>query len=106
LSANFIKAENYPNKKVLILVEGAYDSTKYNYGDANARQLAQLLGHFKTTITVKGVNKYKTHDIDKYDYIFYVGFLSANQIPSDFSKDIFNTLKPVVWLNSGFIDFF
>jgi uncharacterized protein YdaL len=64
-----------------------------------------LLGHFQTTVTIGGLNKYKTHEIDKYDYIFYVGYSPTYQIPANFAKDILGTLKPVIWINNGFIDF-
>ncbi|HEY4785069.1 MAG TPA: DUF2334 domain-containing protein, partial [Bacteroidales bacterium] len=47
----------------------------------------------------------KPHDIDKYDYIFYIGRTVNNQVPTAFESDIFNTRKTVVWINSGMIDF-
>jgi uncharacterized protein YdaL len=102
LSAGFTNAATYPNKKVLVLVEGDYNIKSYATGQG--RQLVQLLGHFNTTVTIDGVNKYKVHDIDKYDYIFYVGFSEASLMPSEFCNDVANSAKPVIWMNTGFID--
>ena len=103
LSIHFSFASTYPNKKVLVLVEGDYNLKSYATGQG--RQLVQLLGHFNTTVTITGINKYRTHDIDNYDYLFYVGFSGAYVMPSEFCADIINTAKPVIWINSGFIDF-
>lgn len=103
LSASYVNAAEIPVKNVLILVEGNFDMK--SLATAHGRQLAQLMGHFKTKAVVDGVNAYKAHDIDKYDYIFYIGLTPANQVPSAFEHDIFNTTKPVVWINSGLLDF-
>ena len=92
----------YPNKKILILAEGDY-SLK-NFAVADGRQLANLLGHFNTTIEIDGVNKYKTGELENYDYTFYVGFHRKNQVPSNFVSDIIKTNKPVIWMNTGIMD--
>ncbi len=102
-SVNFIKAQEPINKNILVLVEGDYNLTSYS--SAQGRELVQLLGHFKTTVTIKGVNAYSAHDLDKFDYTFYVGFSPKNEIPLEFTQDIINTSKPIVWINNGFIDF-
>ena len=99
----YVNAAEYPVKNVLVLFEGNYDMT--SFATAHGRQMAQLLGHFKTKVVVNAVNAYKTHDIDKYDYIFYIGLTPGNQVPSTFEHDVFSTSKTVVWINSGFIDF-
>ncbi|HEY4786298.1 MAG TPA: hypothetical protein VIH57_09615, partial [Bacteroidales bacterium] len=62
LSAVYVSAVEIPVKKVLVLVEGKYDME--SLATAHGRQMAQLLGHFKTIVTVDGVNSYKPHDID------------------------------------------
>ncbi len=103
LATGFLKAASYPEKKVLVLVEGNYNITSHATGQG--RQLVQLLGHFNTNVIIYGVNQYKPHDMDKFDYIFYVGFSPFNQVPSVFCNDVINTTKPVIWLNTGFIDF-
>ena len=103
LSAGYVNAVDYPVKKVLVLVEGNYDMK--SIATAHGRQMAQLLGHFKTTVNVQGVNSYKAHDINNYDYVFYIGATPENQVPYAFENDVMITSKPVVWINSGFINF-
>jgi uncharacterized protein YdaL len=102
-SVSFSVAANYPDKKVLVLVEGEYNLKSYATGQG--RQLVQLLGHFNTTVKIDGINNYKAHDIDKYDYLFYVGFSGLATMPFDFCSDVIKTSKPVIWINSGFLDF-
>jgi len=96
-------AENYPLKKVLILVEGNYSLTSKATGQG--RELAQLMGHFNTSVEIQGTNSYRSHDIDKYDYLFYVGYSPENQPPTALCHDVITTAKPVIWLNSGFSEF-
>jgi uncharacterized protein YdaL len=96
-------AENYPLKKVLILVEGNYNLNSKATGQG--RELAQLMGHFNTSVVIEGTNSYKGHEIDKYDYLFYVGFSSGNEPPYALCHDVITTSKPVIWINSGFPDF-
>ncbi len=93
----------YPLKKVLILVEGNYDMNKKATGQG--RELAQLMGHFNTVVTIQGTNSYRSHDIDKCDYLFYVGFSPDNHPPAALCHDVITTTKPVTWINTGFSDF-
>ncbi len=100
LSIYSLTAQIEPVKKVLVVVEGDYNLK--SYATAYGRQMAQLLGHFKTDVNISGVNSYKQNDISKYDIVFYIGFSSNNQVPAVFAQDAFNTSKPIIWLNSGF----
>jgi len=104
-SSNHLIYSNSINKSVLILVEGDYNLGPKSYATGQGRQLEQLLGHFNTTIKIDGVNNYKTHEIEKYDFIFYVGYSQFNQVPDNFCSDIVHTKKQIIWVNSGFIDF-
>jgi len=92
---------DYPLKKILILAEGKY-SLK-NLAVADARQLADLLGHFNTQVTLKGVDEYSKNELNNYNFIFYVGFNRNNAVPNIFVNDVIRTDKPVVWLNTGLI---
>lgn len=94
---------NYPLKKVLILVEGNYNLSSKATGQG--RELAQLMGHFNTSVVIRGTNSYTSHEIDGYDYLFYVGFSDDNQPPNVLCRDIITTSKPVIWINSGFSEF-
>ncbi len=95
--------ENYPLKKVLVLVENHYDN-KASFGSkatAMGREMVQLLGHFNTDITIYGVADYKEHDIDKYNVIIYVGYSGGYKVPDVFGNDVINTSKEVIWINAG-----
>ncbi|MGE5681946.1 MAG: DUF2334 domain-containing protein, partial [Bacillota bacterium] len=95
-------AWNNGTKKVLILAQGSSDLK--NLAMADARQLGQLMGHFNTDLTIKGVNDYKSREIENFDNIFYIGFYVKNQVPPKFIDDMLRTDKPVVWMNTGIIE--
>ena len=90
-------------KKVLIVVEGRTDLKNYAMGDG--RQLATLMGHFSTSTTLHGIDRYVSGELEAYDYTFYIGFHAGNQVSSAFMNDVMETDKPVVWLNTGFKEF-
>ncbi|MGE5498766.1 MAG: DUF2334 domain-containing protein, partial [Syntrophothermus sp.] len=100
-SAGF--AQSNAAKKILILAQGSSDLR--NIAIADARQLAELMGHFDTKVTIKGVDEYKHGELNAYDYTFYLGFYVINQVPSVFMDDVFRTEKPVIWMNTGIIEF-
>src|SRR5208283_1041668 len=95
--------QEYPQKKILIAVEGNTDLKNYAIGDG--RQLADLLGHFNTAVTIKGVNKYNPGEINNFDYTFYIGFNPKDAVPAKFLDDVLTTAKPVIWMNTGMIEF-
>lgn len=95
--------EEYPLKKVLIIVEGTTSLKNYAMGDG--RQLAALMGHFKTSVVIKGVQDYKPGELTTYDYTFYVGFEPHNVVPTKFLDDVYNTDKPIIWLSTGMVEF-
>jgi len=96
-------AETYPLKSVLVLVEGRTDLRNYAMGDG--RQLATLLGHFNTKVTIKGVNDYAPNEMKVYDFIFYVGFYARNTPPAPFLNDVLTIDKRIIWLNTGMAEF-
>ena len=95
--------QEYPQKKILIAVEGNTDLKNYAIGDG--RQLADLLGHFNTAVTIKGVNKYNPGEINNFDYTLYIGFNPKDAVPAKFLEDVLATGKPVIWMNTGMIEF-
>jgi uncharacterized protein YdaL len=95
--------QEYPQKKILIVVEGNTDLKNYAIGDG--RQLAELLGHFNTAVTIKGVNKYNPGEVNNFDYTFYIGFNARDAVPAKFLEDVLATSKPVIWMNTGMIEF-
>ncbi|MCU7494393.1 MAG: DUF2334 domain-containing protein [Ignavibacteria bacterium] len=99
-SLNFA-AEN-GTKKVLIVVQGS--SSLKNHAIGDARQLATLMGHFRTDVTYKGVDEYKPKELNNYDYTFYIGFYVKNSVPQRFVDDVLRTNKPVIWMNTGMVE--
>ena len=102
-SALSLSSDSYPLKKVLIVVEGS--SSLKNYAVGDGRQLAALLGHFNTSTTLIGVQDYKFGELQNYDYTFYVGYEARNNVPTKFLLDVYNTDKPIIWLNTGMVEF-
>jgi len=96
-------SQEYPLKKILVVVEGSSDLKNYAMGDG--RQLAELLGHFNTAVTVKGVNKYFPGEVNTFDFTFYIGFNPRDAVPPKFTDDVLSTSKPVIWMNTGMIEF-
>ncbi len=90
-------------KKVLIVVEGSGDI--HGVPMASGRQLANLLGHFHTRYVIEPAAKYTSHELNKYDFIFYLGDTFKNPVPYAFLQDVYHTTKTVVWFNTGFIEF-
>jgi len=90
-------------KKILVLVEGEYNLK--SYATAEGRQMADLLGHFNTDVTIQGVNKYVAKGLAKFDYVFYIGYTAGNIVPDAFARDVLSSRIPVIWINTGFIGF-
>jgi uncharacterized protein YdaL len=92
-------AQVYTLKKVLVIAENKPSLRGESSGAA--RDLAQLLGHFNTIVSIKSVSSYKAHEINQFDYLFYVGVSEGNHPTSILIKDILTSNKPVIWLNTG-----
>jgi uncharacterized protein YdaL len=90
-------------KKVLIVVEGP--TSLKNYAIADGRELAALLGHFHATAKVIGVRDYVRGEAARHDILFYIGFNPVNRVPAHFLDDLLAVTIPVVWLNTGFLEF-
>jgi uncharacterized protein YdaL len=71
----------------------------------NAIKLYNLLGHFKTSVTVLGPDQYTSHEIDNHEVIFYLGNNPNVKSPKILMNDVLHTKKTVVWLNGGITDF-
>ncbi|MBI5475325.1 MAG: DUF2334 domain-containing protein [Ignavibacteriales bacterium] len=86
-------------KRVLILFEGKDVPTNYARGDA--RQLAMLLGHFKTEYKIEGVETYRSEEMKNYDITFFIGFSKQYDPPEKFLRDAYSPDKMLVWMNTG-----
>ncbi len=90
-------------KSVLVLFEGKEEPGNMARGDA--RQLATLLGHFRTTVTIKSLSDYQVGQMQNYDAVFLVGYTSWFWPPREVMKEVSNRQGTFVWLHSGMIAF-
>ncbi len=95
-----LRGQDPPEKRVLIVVEGATSLKNRAMGDG--RQIAALLGHFRASYTIIGDHDYLPRSVETHDLTFYVGFSVSHAVPQKFLDDIVATKKPIVWLNTGF----
>jgi uncharacterized protein YdaL len=100
---SLIYSNQSDTKKILILTEGNTDLKSFAYADG--RNLGELMGHFNTTTTIKGVNQYSKNELNNYDFIFYLGYHLKNTVPKVFLNDILATNKPVIWTYTGIVEF-
>ncbi|MBI1804323.1 MAG: DUF2334 domain-containing protein [Ignavibacteriae bacterium] len=100
VTAGSVISQAKSEKNVLILFEGSDQQANLARGDA--RELAMLLGHFKVSATIKGVDSYSAGEINQYDLTFFVGFSKHYDPPDRFLNDVYDhTEKSVVWMNTG-----
>jgi uncharacterized protein YdaL len=90
-------------KAVLVLFEGQDQPSNMARGDA--RQLGTLLGHFRTTVTIKSLADYRVGQMQSYDAVFLVGYTAWFWPPREFMKEISQRRDTFVWLHSGMIAF-
>jgi uncharacterized protein YdaL len=86
-------------KRVLIVTDSAENINKIS--TIEARELYNLLGHFKTNVVIRSLSHYTPHEVYKYDIVFYIGYKPGLKIPQIFISDILAFPKKVVWINSG-----
>ncbi|HVN30515.1 MAG TPA: DUF2334 domain-containing protein [Thermoanaerobaculaceae bacterium] len=90
-------------KRVLVLYEPGPSQAASGLGDA--RQLRQLLGHFHTTVTLQPADTYRTGQMRPFDITFFIGYTKAYIPPQMFLYDAYNDAAPLVWLNTGLVEF-
>lgn len=90
-------------KKILIVTDEKNDPSLP--ATAEARELDNLLGHFKTAVSIRGINQYTEDEINKYDIVFFIGYNLNDKTKSRFMSDVLRTSKTVVWINSGLLDY-
>ncbi len=89
----------YGEKRVLVL----YDKTVENdwKGALFARQLSNLLSHFKISPAIHPVNEYQSGEMNNYDVTFYIGAIYASPIPLSFLHDFMNSTKTACWMGQN-----
>lgn len=90
-------------RRVLVLYEPGPTQPASGLGDA--RQLLQLLGHFRTAVTLQPVDTYRVGQMRPYDTTFFIGYTKAYTPPLAFLHDAYAETGPLVWLNTGLVEF-
>lgn len=94
-----VKSSEIPTKRVLIVTDSIIDINLPS--TVEARELCNLLGHFKTLVSIRGTNHYSPHEINNYDVTFYIGYKPGRKPSHNFMNDALYTKKTVVWINGG-----
>ena len=97
-SINIPSIEN-SKSKVLIVTDEAINLKAPS--TIEAIELYNLLGHFKTTVTILGMNQYRAHELNNHEVTFYLGSNSKAQPSRIFINDILHAKETVVWINGG-----
>ena len=90
-------------KKVLVVYESGPTPVTSGLGDA--RQLWQLLGHFKTDVTLQSADTYRSDGNSGFDVTFFVGYTRTYAPPPALLRDAYAAQSTFVWLNSGLVEF-
>jgi uncharacterized protein YdaL len=89
--------------RVLILYESGPTQVASGLGDA--RQLEQLLGHFRAQVTLQAVDTYRAGQMRSFDIAFFIGYTKAYAPPQTFMHDAYADTGTLVWLNTGLVEF-
>ncbi len=89
--------------KVLVIYEPGPSPAASGLGDA--RQLRQLLGHFRATATLEPADAYRTGQLRSFDITFFVGFTKVYAPPRAVLEDAYSGSGPRVWINTGLVPF-
>ena len=92
-----------PPAKVLVVYEPGPTPAASGLGDA--RQLRQLLGHFRADATLVAADAYRPGQWRAFDITFFVGFTKAYAPPPAVLQDAYSGSGPRVWLNTGLVAF-
>lgn len=87
--------------KALIIFEGKDLPT--NLAKGQGLQLYQLLGHFNIEKEIVGSEEYKPGEVDKYSYVFFLGFTKDCKPSSAFLDDASKYQGTLIWLNTGIL---
>jgi len=90
-------------KSVLIVYEPGPTPIASGLGDA--RQLRQLLGHFRTSVTLEPADQYRAQTLARYDAGFFVGYTRTYIPPLPLLRDVHASKATFVWLHSGLAEY-
>ncbi len=88
---------NAATKNVMILFDKGEDKTQPAL--AEARYIANLLGHFDTRVGFCPVAEYQRGMTDSFDIIFYINYESEYDLPEAFKADVIKSKNTFCWIN-------
>ena len=93
----------YAAEKALIIFEGR--DLPGNLARGSGYQLYQLLGHFDIERKIIGSEEYRSGDMNKYPFVFFIGFTKDCKPSSIFLDDAYEYRGTLVWLNTGILEY-
>jgi uncharacterized protein YdaL len=76
-----------PTKRVLILYDSGADKREPALTDA--KYLANLMGHFNTSVRLAPVAAYQAGEMDRADNVFYINYEKKYMPPDAFKADFY-----------------
>ncbi|NMC46912.1 MAG: DUF2334 domain-containing protein [Chloroflexi bacterium] len=74
---------------------------QWNYGKLYALMVRNLLGHFRTEVTLVDVGDYQAGMLADYAAGLYIGNIYDYPLSDDFLQDVINSQNPFLWMNSN-----
>jgi uncharacterized protein YdaL len=97
----FSSVQLHAEDKVLIVFEGK--DSPGNMAKGVGLELYQLLGHFTLEKDIVGSDEYISGKMEKYSFVFFVGFTKNCEPSSPFLDDAYKYKGRLIWLNTGII---
>lgn len=92
-------AWSQPTRSVLVVYEGKPQALSPARGDG--RQMAALLGHFRTTVTVLSAEEYRAGQMEKFDVACVIGHSLHFQPPAALMADVGKRTATLLWMYTG-----
>ncbi|MGA2090381.1 MAG: polysaccharide deacetylase family protein [Endomicrobiales bacterium] len=83
--------------KILILYDQGSDQREPALTDA--KYLANLMGHFNTSVRLAPVAQYQSGTMDRNDAVFYINYEKKFALPEAFKNDFYHYNKTFGWIN-------
>ncbi|NMB62577.1 MAG: DUF2334 domain-containing protein [Chloroflexi bacterium] len=95
-----VTADASNTKKVVVFYDDD-PADQWNYGKLYAIMVRNLLGHFRTEVTLTDVGEYQAGLLADYEAGFYIGNIYDYPLSDAFLQDVINSQNPFLWMNSN-----
>lgn len=93
--------ENSSDDKKVVVFYDDDPNDQWNNGKLYAIMVRNLLGHFRTDVTIADVGDYKAGMLGDYAAGIYIGNIYDYPLSNDFLNDVINSPTPFMWMNSN-----